>query len=178
MMKTFSYASVRTRTEAVVDQVDMFLQYAGITEPDRRKILKGVEERWLSHIGVFLVRNEKRFLEAEISVDWDLHSEQVQIKSTVRTDLPGWDGGIAPEVRTVGQRFGRKAQELKSSPSFWVRFTESIRENSTKYQKLCNVVGVGYGLSAPEWEATPDERSYEILDLSEVNVSLRSSERD
>jgi hypothetical protein len=157
----------------------MFLQYAGISDRDRTKILKGVNEKWFSHIGVYLERNGKRFLEAEISVDWDLYSDLVKLTPTVRSDSVGWgEDGAAPEVRTIGKRFGEKAQKLKISPSYWTCFIESIRDDSAKYQKLCKVVGVSYGSSPPEWEETPSERSLEILGLEEVNVKLRSSERD
>ena len=40
---TRTYAAARTRAEAVVDQFDMFLQYAGISDSDRNNILNGIE---------------------------------------------------------------------------------------------------------------------------------------
>jgi len=177
-MNTFTYTSVRTRAEAVVDQVDMFLQYAGIHESARSKILKGVEQQWLSDIGVYLVVNGKRFLEAEISVSWDVYSDLVKLTPTIRTDLPGWEDGIAPEVRTIGRRFGIKAQDLKLPAHFWVRFTKAICNDSSRYRQLCSIVGVSYGSRVPEWEYKPSEKAYILEDLQEVQIALRSSEHD
>ncbi len=177
-MNTYVYVSVKTRAEAVVDQVDMFLQYAGIHESARDKILLGVRNRWLSDIGVYLVRNGKRFLEAEIGVDWDLFSNLVKLTPTVRTDLPGWEHGAAPEVRTIGRRFGGKAQELNMSPNFWVRFTSAIWNDPPRHRKYCSIVGVDYNSRPPEWEAFPIERAYEVQDLREVHAALRSSRYD
>lgn len=174
----YTYTSVKTRAEAVVDQVDMFLQYAGIQESARVKILVGVEGRWLSDIGVYLTRNGKRFLEAEIGVDWDLSSNLAILTPTVRTDLPGWEHRAAPEVSTIGRRFGKKAQELNMAPNFWVRFTRAIYDNPPLHRERCSIVGVDYRSNAPEWEPPPVERVYKVQDLQEAHTALRSSQRE
>lgn len=175
-MNTFTYTYVKARAEAVVDQVDMFLQYAGIPEASREKILVGVEKRWLSDVGVYLTRNGKRFLEAEIGVDWDLHSDLAKLTPTIRTDLPGWERGAAPEVRTIGRRFGQKAQDIGAAPNFWVRFIKTIRDDSSLYRERCLIVGVNYQSHPPEWDTTPMERAYKVQDLEEVRTALRTSQ--
>lgn len=174
-MKTFTYTYVKARAEAVVDQVDMFLQYAGIVEESRKRILAGVEGRWLQDIGVYLARNGKRLLEAEIGVDWDLHSDLAKLTPTIRTDLPGWEQGTAPEVRVIGRRFGQRAQSLGVEPSYWVRFTKDVYDNPPRHREYCSIVGVSYGVAPPEWETAPAERTLELLDLQEVHTALRSS---
>lgn len=178
-MDTYTYTEVKTRAEAVVDQVEMFLQYAGIQEHKREMILKGVHEQWLTSVAVFLERNGKRFLEAEISVNWDMHAGMVVLTPMVRQDLPGWENGAAPEVRAIGRRFGAKAKELKLSPRYWVRFRSEITRNDRRYRELCPKVGVSYESSLAEWEGEglPAERKYELLDLSEVQVALREARR-
>ncbi|HRW98445.1 MAG TPA: hypothetical protein P5280_03095 [Cyclobacteriaceae bacterium] len=176
-MQTYTYTSVKTRTEAVVDQVDIFLKYAGIYENERNKIILGVKNMWLSDIGVYLTRNGKRFLEAEIGVDWTLHSNLVKLTPTIRTDLPGWEYGASPEVSTIGRRFGGKAQELNIHPNFWVRFARSIRDNPSYHRELCSKVGVSFNSHVPDWETKPHERAFTIQDLKEVHTALRSSDR-
>ena len=178
MTSTYSYVSVKTRAEAVAEQVAMFLQYAGIRRSAREKIVAGVEGRWLNGIGVYLIRSGKRFLEAEVGVDWELHSNLVKLTPTVRTDLLGWERGASPEVVAIGSRFGRKARELKLTPSFWVRFIKNIRDDPAKHREYCSFIGVGYQLRPPEWESRPVERAYKIQDLPEVHAALRSSQHD
>jgi hypothetical protein len=52
MANTRTFSETRTRTEAVHDQFDMFLQYAGIGSQNRSRILKAVDERWIERVGV------------------------------------------------------------------------------------------------------------------------------
>lgn len=172
---SYSYVSVKTRAEAVADQVTMFLQYAGIDRTVREKILVGIEGRWLDRVGVYLSRNSKRFLEAEVGVDWELHSNLAKLTPTVHTDLLGWEQGASPEVAAIGLRFGKKARELNLKPNYWVRFMKHIRDDPAKHREYCSFIGVGYQLRPPEWESQPAERAYKIQDLSEVHAALRSS---
>ena len=178
MASTYSYVSVKTRADAVAEQVTMFLQYAGIRQSAREKIVAGIENRWLNRIGVYLTRNGKRFLEAEVGVDWELHSNLVKLTPTVRTDLLGWERGASPEVVAIGSRFGRKARELKLTPNFWVQFMEDIRDDPAKHRECCSFIGVGFKLRPPNWEPGRVERKYKIQDLPEVHAALRSSQND
>jgi hypothetical protein len=174
MLKTFTFTETRTRTEAVVDQFDMFLQFSGIATTARTKLLEAIENQWLSSVGVYLINREGlRILEAEIKVDWDRHIGFAQLFPTVRTDLPGWEDGAAPEIRTIGHRFGQKARQLGIKPNYWVLFTSSVRANPNQHRQLCPKVGVQYANSVPDWAAPPHQRSYKLLDLEEVNVALR-----
>jgi hypothetical protein len=173
MSTTFTYTEVQTRTEAVVDQFDIFLAFAGINEESRTAILRGVNARWLEAVGVFLVRQGRRVLEAEIRIDWTMYSDLAALTPTIRTDLPGWEGGGAPEVRTIGRRFGSRAAEMNVVPSYWVRFTETIRQDAARYAALCPEVGVSCTARPPEWAAGPRERSYNLLDLPEISTALR-----
>ena len=173
---TRTYAAARTRAEAVVDQFDMFLQYAGISDSDRNNILNGIENRWLEAVGVYLINTDgKRVLEAEVSVNWTLHSDYAVLTPVVQADLPGWDSGVAPEIRTIGRRFGQHAQDWGMEPSYWVKFTQAIRNDPAEYQNLCPMVGVSYQSKPPEWASTPESRHYQIPDLEEVDVAVRES---
>lgn len=176
MLSTLTYTDTRTRTEAVLDQFEMFLRYAGVSEKIRTGFLHGVEHRWLEAVGVFLVNSAGlRILEAEVAVNWHLHSDLAVLSPTVRTDLPGWEKGAAPEITVIGNRFGRKAQSLGLTPRGWVRFTSEIRSDSGRHAELCRQVGVNYQGKVPTWASTPHERSYTIQDLNEVATSLREA---
>lgn len=173
MARTYTHTSARTRAEAVQDQVDMFLQYAGITDEKAREgILKGISEHWLTKVGVYLAANEKRFLEVEVALDWQAHADYAALTPEIRTDLPGWADGAAPEVRTLGRRFGLKARELGITPGYWVVFTTEIHTDDERYRRACTAVGVHPGGIIPEWRTPPQSRSYTVEDLAEVSVAI------
>lgn len=176
MPKVLTYTETKTRTEAIVDQFDIFLLYAGIGTGPRKKLLYGVEKRWFDAIGVYLVNTKgRRILEAEISINWQLHTDLTVLSPTIRTDLPGWDRGAAPEIQVIGSRFGKKAKEMGRSPQYWVLFTSEIRQDAARHKRLCPQAGVSYGTGVPAWTSNPKERSYTIDELSEVNVALREA---
>jgi hypothetical protein len=176
MPRTLIYTDTKTRTEAIVDQFDMFLLYAGIEAGSRQKLLTGVENRWFAAIGVYLVNNAgRRILEAEVSISWQLHTDLTILSPTIRTDLPGWDRGAAPEIQVIGSRFGKKANEMGCRPHYWVRFTPEIRQDVAWHKQLCEQVGVSHGAGVPAWTSNPNERSYTIDELSEINVALREA---
>jgi|HubBroStandDraft_4_1064222.scaffolds.fasta_scaffold538083_1 hypothetical protein len=176
MPQVLTYTETKTRTEAIVDQFDMFLLYAGIGAAPRKKLLSGVEERWFDAIGVYLVNSAgRRILEAQISISWQLHTDLTVLSPTIRTDLPGWDHGAAPEIQVIGSRFGKKAKEMGRQPQYWVLFTSEIRQDAARYKQLCPRAGVSHGTGVPDWASNPKERSYTIDELSEVNVALREA---
>ena len=171
---SYSYATTRTRTEAVVDQFDIFLQYAGVPEAKRTKVLAAIENRWLERVGVYLVdSDEKRVLEVAVGIDWDMHADFAAISPHISTDLPGWQEGAAPEIRTLGRRFGAKANELGQRPRHWVRFTAAIRADEQKHRRLCGEAGYLYKGSVPAWRNPPVRKNeMKILDLEEGDISI------
>lgn len=176
-MRTHTYTDTYTRAEAVVDQFDMFLQYAGVREKRRSELLRAIENRWIDKIGIYLTDQDgKRFLEVSLGVDWPRHEALAAVSPQIRTDLPGWDDGAAPEIRVLGRRFGQKALEYKKTPRTWVMFKSEIRRNKELHKKLCEETGHSYEGSVPEWR---DARRYaeekEVLDLEEVTISLEEA---
>jgi hypothetical protein len=174
MPSTYTLTRTMTRTQAVTNEFNMFLRYSGLAARYRDRILAGVEERWLSHVGVFLLSDRgQRILEAEISVDWAQHAEFASLSPTIRTDLPGWEDGASPEIIVIGQQFGREAQAMGRDVHCWVRFTAEIRRNPNRHQSLCDEVGVLYQSTVPKWESDPEERSYTVVDLNEMRTAYR-----
>ena len=173
-MKTYSYTSTRTRTEAVVDQFDIFLQYAGISEARRTIVLAAVDRRLLDKVGVYLVdADEKRVLEVAVEVDWSAHADFAAISPHIRTDLPGWESGAAPEIRTLGRRFGMKAQASGRTPRHWVVFTASVRNDPNLHRKLCGEMGYKLGGAIAQWRNPPGRaEDRRLLDLDEVSISI------
>ncbi|MFF3242871.1 hypothetical protein ACFYWY_03830 [Streptomyces sp. NPDC002870] len=175
-MQTLTYTETKTRTETVVDQFDMFLRYTGLRESARDKILKGIGQRWFSGIGVYLLNaGGLRILEAEVAVDWKLHSDLTLLSPTVRTDLPGWESGAAPEITVIGHRFGRIAREQGVEPRYWVRWTSELRANESHYLACCEEAGVTPGSGLPNWASSPSTLTYQVQDLNEVSAMIRKT---
>lgn len=107
MTRTYTYAQTYTRTEAVVDQFDMFLQFCTLDEDARKLVVHGVNQRWVKTAAAYLIDSfsGKRILEAFVQVDWVMHSDLARLTPTVVSDLPGWEAGAAPEIRVLGHRF-------------------------------------------------------------------------
>ncbi|MET7399094.1 hypothetical protein ABZS66_37000 [Dactylosporangium sp. NPDC005572] len=173
---TYTYSETRTRTEAVHDQFAMFLMYSGLPSYKHDNILKGIDNHWLDAVGVYLVSGGERVLEAEVKVDWKLHTDLVVISPTVRGNLPGWTEGAAPEIKAIGHRFGLRAQELDLVPRYWVQFTAQINADPALYRQRCADVGVNAGSSLPPWRSTPATRSYRVEDLQEISIDLRDAQ--
>ncbi|MBH0776613.1 hypothetical protein [Nocardia bovistercoris] len=172
-MRTYAYAATRTRTEAVVDQFDIFLQYAGLPEADRTKVLDVVARRWIEKVGVYLLEAGKRVLEVAVEIDWPRHDDFAAISPVINTDLPGWESGAAPEIRTLGHRFGGKARESGQTPQHWVLFTTEIRTDAELHRKRCTEAGYLYRGGVPDWRNAPVRRdNMQLLDLEEVNISI------
>jgi len=169
-----TFTGTYTRTQVVVDQVDVFLRYAGVGAAERERILNGINQKWLEAVGVFLIEGGLRVLEAEIKINWHAHSDHADL--SISGDLPGWEDGGAPEVIVFGRRFGATAQTRGLHPNFWVRFVASIRADPDRHRRLCESLGVIYGGTVPAWKSPPRSRSMTLQDLAEVAVSLREAE--
>ncbi len=140
-----------------------------------RRILRGVDQRWLTGVGVYVCNaSGLRVLEAEIQINWQLHSDLTLLTPVVRSDLPGWQEGAAPEVQVIGRRFGTRARDLGLAPHYWVRFPYEARRDRSEYERRCRELGVSSEMNTvPRWQSEPSARTYDLLDLVEVNVGLR-----
>lgn len=166
-MYTYTY----TRTGVLVDQVDLFLQMAGIEDASRKRVVDAVSDKWLDQIGVFVTENGMRILEGSIEISWKTHSDHAEL--SISTDLPGWEDGSAPELVVLAKRLRAYADGKGLSTTFWVRFVESIRNDPELYASRC--VAVRVGGSPPPWKKKPEEQRIPLQDLSEAHIVLRDA---
>jgi hypothetical protein len=172
-VSTYTYTYAYTRAQAVVDQVDVLFAEAGIADADRAKVCRGVRERWLAAVGLYLERNGNRVYEVEARIQWSDHSDQAELEFS--TELPGWEGTGSPEAIILGRRFAAVAEREGLSRTYWVLFTPAIHGNPAEHQRLCPLVGVSYGSRVAEWARTPTTRSLPLQDLAEMGMSERST---
>lgn len=172
-MTLYTYTYAYTRAQALVDQVDVLFAAAGINADDRAKVCRGVSERWLDAVALYLQRSADRVYEIEARISWSAHSDLAELEFS--TDLPGWEGTGSPEAVILGRRFAAVAARHGLRPTYWVRFTANIRRDAARYASLCPLVGVTYGSRAPDWNRTPTTRSLPLQDLGEIDVSERST---
>ena len=173
--QTRTYTSTRTRTEAVVDQFEIFLKYCMVDEQLRELVLLGVNKRWVSTAAAYITdaNSGKRILEAFVQVDWVQHSDLARLTPTVVVDLPGWEDGAAPEISVLGRRFGREALARQRPVRCWVELAPEIRNNSSLKAKAERELNIGG--SVPDWQGTPYERVYPLPDLPEQQAGIRST---
>lgn len=172
-MSTYTYTHAYTRAQAVVDQVSVLFLGAGISSYRTEKVCHGVEERWLSAVGLYLERNDKRVYEVEARISWSNQSDVAELQFS--TDLPGWEGVGSPEALILGARFAGVADREGLSPHYWVSFTAAIHLDPALHERLCPEVGVVYGSTVPDWKAAPTTRSLPLQDLREIGLSERSA---
>lgn len=172
-MSLYTYAHAYTRAQALVDQVAILFNEAGINNTVAAKICHGVENHWLQAVAVYLARNGKRVYEAEIHISWEAHSDQASYDFS--TDLPGWEGNGSPEAVILGRRFAQIAKDQELQPTYWVLFTPEVRSDPALYRRLCGEVGVIFGSSVEQWAASPQTHSLSLQDLREVGISERNS---
>lgn len=171
-MSLYTYTYAYTRAQAVVDQVSVLFTHAGIDSSRTTNVCRGVHERWLEAVGLFLKRNDSMVYEIEARISWSAHSDLAELEFS--TDLPGWEGIGSPEAIILGDRFAAVANKHGLAPLFWVRFTPAIRADPARHGQLCTELGVGG--SVPGWGGrTPTIRSLTLQDLREVGVSERSA---
>src|ERR1700678_2711463 len=91
-----TYTYTYTRTDLLVDQVDIFLRSSGIEDAPRKRVVDAITEKWIEAVGVFVVKDGQRVLEGSLEIGWKAHSDHADL--TISTDLPGWEGGAAPEL--------------------------------------------------------------------------------
>lgn len=172
-MSTFTYSYAYTRSQALVDQVEVLFSGAGISSGSTAKVCHGVQEKWLAAVGLYLLKNGQRVYEIEAVISWSAHSGNPTLNFS--TDLPGWEGKASPEAAILGARFAAKAQSEGLDPRYWVRFIPAIRNDPARHQRLCPEVGVSYGSSVPGWAKSPTEVKLSLQDLSEVGMAERSA---
>jgi hypothetical protein len=169
----YTYTYAYTRAQALVDQVDVLFAEAGIEADVRAKVCRGVSERWLDAVALYLQRNDDRVYEIEARISWTAHSDLAALEFS--TDLPGWEGTGSPEAVILGRRFAAVAAKHGLRPTYWVRFTADIHRDPDRHARLCPLVGVAYGSRVPDWDGTPTTRSMPLQDLGEINLSERST---
>jgi len=172
-VSTYTYSYAYTRAQALVDQVEVLFTAAGIDKDATTKVCYGVDQKWLTAVGLYLRRNGGRVYEVEARINWSAHSDNASLDFS--TDLPGWEGNASPEASILGSRFAAQAQTAGLEPHYWVRFTPAITGNPTLHSQLCPKVGVDYGRHPPGWAKTPTETTLRLQDLGEVGLAERSA---
>ena len=172
--RTFTYTWTHTRLESIQDQFRYFMAYGGIGERDIDDVVYGVGEKVVQAVGIHGCNSAGfRVIEAELSVDWELSATLSLSIPKISSGLTGWDDTQSPEVKVVGRRFAQAAERLQLTVSYWVRFTQAVVDDPEIHQQWCDHLGLALGLPLPAWKASPEERPETLLDLPEVQVSIR-----
>jgi hypothetical protein len=173
--QTYTYTWTQTRLETIQDQFRYFMTYGNVAEASVDKVVYGVGEKVIEAVGLYACdSSDLRVIEAELKVDWDLNATLSLSVPTITSGLSGWgDGKQAPELKVAGRRFAQTAERLQLKVRYWVQFTRAVWSNPETYKSWCTRAGVSYGSRPPEWKAAPESRPETLMDLSEMEVTLR-----
>lgn len=151
------------------------MTYGNITESSVDKVVYGVGEKVIEAVGLYACDSSGlKVIEAELKVDWDLSATLSLSVPTITSGLSGWgDGKQAPEIKVAGRRFAQTAERLQLKVRFWVQFTRSISSDTETFKAWCARVGVAYGSHPPDWKVPPESRPETLMDLNEMEITLR-----
>jgi hypothetical protein len=172
-VQTFTYTWTHTRLETIQDQFRYFMTYGNVDESKVDKVVYAVGEKAVQAVGLFgCDASGLRVIEAELRVDWDLSAELTLSIPNINSPT-GWLGTQAPEIKVAGRRFAQTAERLQLDIRFWVLFTPAVRNDATNHEAWCKHVGVLFGSVPPGWKVPPEDRAETLLDLPEVQVTMR-----
>ena len=100
---------------------------------DVKKLLKAVDNKELSAVGIYIEDGGYRIAEVEFEIDWDEHQRMIGVYGTqFNTDLPGWDNGVSPEAYIAAQRLVEAAKQMGKPVRSWIRVSPSVRNNPAR----------------------------------------------
>jgi len=151
--------ALRPSPEEVAGHIKEFLRRSGIARERTDKILKGIEKKWFSDLGVCLLNSSgKRVVEVAISIDWKASSVPTALSPVVRSSVGGLNDIAVPGLQAMGARLKKRAKGHEHVMHYWVSFTPVIREDPERYERLCGQVGVKYQSPPPAWKSEPKAR--------------------
>lgn len=172
---TNSYTYTRTRIGVIDDHFELFLTCAKIPKSEIKKLLKAVDNKELSAVGIYIEDNNYRIAEVEFEIDWDEHQHMIGVYGThFNTDLPGWDNGISPEAYIAAQRLVKAAKQMGKPVCSWIKVSPSVLNNPARYKAVCNKLGYSYGSVVPPWKDEPITQCRKVNYLSEAKVTQRT----
>ena len=147
-----------TRLETIQAQFGHFMTYGGsIVESSISEVVRAVGEKAIKAIGLFACdESGLRVMEAELSVDWEESAMLAPSTSAITSGLGGWDGTQSPEVKVAGRRFEQAVKRLGLNISYWILQPGMISPGRV-----------------PGWKQSPEERPEALLDLPELQATLR-----
>ncbi len=146
-----------TRLEIIQAQFSHFMTYGGsIFESSIFEVMRAVAEQAIQAVGLFACDSSGlRVIEAELSVDWDM-SAKLSLSVPAIASPIGWDSTQSPEVKVAGRRFEQAAERLGLDIRYW-----TLQPGMSPPGRV------------PRWKEGPEEVKETLLDLPEVQVSIR-----
>ena len=172
---TNSYTYTRTRIGVIDDHFELFLTCAKMPKSDIKKLLKAVDNKELSAVGIYIEDGGYRIAELEFEIDWDEHQRMIGVYGTqFNTDLPGWDNSVSPEAYIAAQRLVEAAKQMGKTVRSWIRVSPSVRNNPARHKAVCANLGYVYGSTVPSWKDEPITQSRNVNYLPEAKVTQRT----
>jgi hypothetical protein len=180
MIVTFPRSSMKdrrqptSRLELIQDQFRYVLFCGGFPEPFIEAVVGAVGK--IREMGVFGTdpATGLRLVEAELVVSWELDMELSMAAPDIMTSqLPGWTGHLAPEIRVTGRRLAEAIDTLGLTPGFWITLDPSAQQDPSERQRLRETLGLP--ADPPLWHSPPQILTEIFLDLREVHLVMQAA---
>lgn len=173
---TKSYSYTKTRIGVIDDHFEMFLRCSNFSDHDVDLLLKAVENKELSAIGIYIEDDGYRIAEVEFEIDWDEHQRMIGTHGYyLNVDIPGWKNGVSPEAYVPARRLVELAKQEHKVVHSWICVSPDVRRDKAKHKAVCKKLGYCFGGSVPHWKNPPIEQERRINNLQEAKVTSRVS---
>ncbi|QXJ23314.1 hypothetical protein AGRA3207_004455 [Actinomadura graeca] len=165
--RTATYTKTYVRTELIEMQINRILARSTRDRDYARRLLLGIERRWISEISVYGL-DEAGTCHAElfVKVDWNRNTLHMSAgRDTVQVDA-GWEDGIATEVDLALQKFEMVTRELGLSKVVHSRYVPGVDRAMANRE-------LGFRSADPvQWRSGFYGTTMSVPELDEVTVGI------
>lgn len=142
---------------------------------DIKRLLKAVDNKELSAVGIYIEDNNYRIAEVEFEIDWDKHQHMIgTYGAQFNTDLPGWNNGVSPEAYIAAQHLVEAAKQMGKTVHSWISVSPAVYNNPVKHKEVCDNLGYSYGCTVPPWKNEPITQRRSVNYLPEAQITQRT----
>lgn len=165
--RTATRTNTYTRMVLIKLQVSRVLERTRIDESSTRKILLGIEKRWISEISVYGLDDiDICHIELYIRIDWDRNQIHVAAgRDSIDID-DRWHDGISIEVEQSLALFDDYSREMSLHNKFHVRYTPGTDRQTARS-------GLGFkGADPVKWRDGFTGTAMGIPELDEFTIGI------
>lgn len=165
--RTATYTATYARAELIKMQVERVLSRSSRDRDFVRRLLLGVDRRWIKEISVYGLDGDGAcHVELFIKIDWERNAVHMSAgRDMVQVDA-GWDGGVSTEIDLALQKFELVTRELGLRKVVHSRYAAGVDRSRANRE-------LGFRNADPvQWRSGFYGTTMSIPELDEVTVGV------